>query len=411
MFCRKCGASLVDGSRFCDKCGTEVYVEYSVQQHSSNPHTIENISSGPLSSHIKISQVQATSPTTHNANEVISTQIADASTTKSDTVANEVKITTKFGRNVKIIAAVLAVAIVLASILFGIPYTKYQKAKNLLEEGKYDQAIAEFSALGAFYDSSEMVNEPLYQKALFLFESADFKDAYVILEDLNGYKDSKAKLDKCIYSWASNSLALGSETFAKSFEQTVELSNENYATVYETIIRNINSHEDFFYWFNTQKSAVVYSLLKTLPTTYEDTSSLLKFFKALANGDSELILTYIEEKSGLLKSLWYLNFVKNCLTDDAIMPIFLEGYWTTSDNSYYLNFYEDEDEIICSEFTLPWVSQPKGTEHYDIQSSIYVWADEDFNELAKVFKITVVDFDTIKVFCYKDNKTYTLFRN
>ena len=74
-----------------------------------------------------------------------------------------------------------------------------------------------------------------------------------------------------------------------------------------------------------------------------------------------------------------------------------------------MNFYEDEDESTYSEFDLPWVPEPYGTKYYCIEDLIYYWDDDD-SHLAKVFRFEMLDFDTMEVYCYKNNRTYTLYR-
>ena len=79
-------------------------------------------------------------------------------------------------------------------------------------------------------------------------------------------------------------------------------------------------------------------------------------------------------------------------------------------NGYYLTFYEDENGGTYSNFDLPWVSKPAGTKYYNIKNQTYVWTNGESKELAKVFKFTVNDFNTISVFCYRNNRTYKLYR-
>ena len=68
----------------------------------------------------------------------------------------------------------------------------YNEASTLLEQGKYDNAIAVFNSLGNFTDSAEKIKECKYQKAFSLKNSGDKENASVIFVDLGDYRDSKS---------------------------------------------------------------------------------------------------------------------------------------------------------------------------------------------------------------------------
>ena len=95
---------------------------------------------------------------------------------------------------------------------------------------------------------------------------------------------------------------------------------------------------------------------------------------------------------------------------DEALYYFLESYWTTSNGYYYMNFYENSNGGTTSDHTLPWVAQPYGTKYFEIIDSVYCWAN-DSGPLAEVYRIEIIDYDTLEVYCYQDNQTYTLYRN
>ncbi len=74
----------------------------------------------------------------------------------------------------------------------------YETAKTLMEEGKYDQAVSAFEALGNYQDSAEqMENAQLavdYEKATALLESGKYEEAISAFEALNGYQDSESQI-------------------------------------------------------------------------------------------------------------------------------------------------------------------------------------------------------------------------
>lgn len=100
-----------------------------------------------------------------------------------------------------------------------IPSYDYRNAVDLMEEGKYHEAIAEFRALQGYKDSDEKIleceaalNEVVYVNAVKIMDDGHFDDAIAVFESLHGYKDSKDLIVKCMegkYNLAPSILAEG----------------------------------------------------------------------------------------------------------------------------------------------------------------------------------------------------------
>ena len=101
--------------------------------------------------------------------------------------------------------------------------------------------------------------------------------------------------------------------------------------------------------------------------------------------------------------------MKDFAQDDLMICAILTGYWETLDGSYNIEFYEKDDSISCS-YNLPRPTQPSNTAYYSIKSMVWVWTDKDDKVLTNVYRISFVNFNTIKVYCYSNSKTYTLYR-
>ena len=80
-------------------------------------------------------------------------------------------------------AAAVLVAAILVTTKVIIPNSKYNTAVKLLEEEKYDEAIAAFEELGDYKDAAEMKRETNYQKAAQLLESGNYDEAIAALYD------------------------------------------------------------------------------------------------------------------------------------------------------------------------------------------------------------------------------------
>ena len=267
-------------------------------------------------------------------------------------------------------------------------------------------------ALNPFGSLNENKNN--YEAACTALDNGNYKTAYEAFVALDGYEDSNDKIDDCIYEWIDYILDYGTASDAESFKNTVRLSSSHHSTIYTKITNEINAHNDFDYWDdywnNTDNATVIYNLLQALPSSYQDNTNLSRLFKVLSNGDIHPVADYIRDNKVFLESVWHLGFIQDFCKQDDMICAFLEGYWETADGNYYLNFYESDGGGTSSSYNLPWVAEPSGTVYFNIENLIYIYEDANGHELAKVYRFTITDFNTISVYCYKDSRTYKLYR-
>jgi len=78
---------------------------------------------------------------------------------------------------------------------------QYAEAVSKREAGEFDAAIALFTELGSYSDSSAQVQETenakAYTAAVLLMASEKYEEAITAFNALNGYSDSTAKIDEC----------------------------------------------------------------------------------------------------------------------------------------------------------------------------------------------------------------------
>ena len=144
-------------------------------------------------------------------------------------------------------------------------------------------------------------------------------------------------------------------------------------------------------------------MISLLPESYKDVKVYKQLFSARLNNDFSYFGNVWNE----------FPFLKEIVSNDAVIKDFLIGKWYTSLNSYYfdITYYFEMDDKYSTSHSLPAVDKPDGTKYYGIEDLIYCWKDADSNVLAKVFQFTIVDYDTIEVYCYRNSKTYTLYRD
>ena len=122
------------------------------------------------------------------------------------------------------IVAVVGIIVAIISIITYIPYSKYKDALALMEQGKYEEAIAEFGKISGYKDVDEKVQEcnkklaeieakrieDLYNNAISLKDQGKLRDALNIFYQLNDYKDSKTYFSDILKVIAvKESIALG----------------------------------------------------------------------------------------------------------------------------------------------------------------------------------------------------------
>ncbi len=119
--------------------------------------------------------------------------------------ARQSKRNKKIGLIVAAIAAVGIVIWILTANVF-IPNSKYNDAVDLMEAGKYEEAISAFEAMEGYKDSNNKIGEcntgireRNYNTALSLMEAGNYEEAIVAFEAMEGYKDSNDIILECRY--------------------------------------------------------------------------------------------------------------------------------------------------------------------------------------------------------------------
>ncbi len=72
---------------------------------------------------------------------------------------------------------------------------KYAAAVELFNAGKYEEAIAAFTALNGYKDCAVQITECRYAIAMELYNAGQYEEAIAAFTALNGYKDSTAQID------------------------------------------------------------------------------------------------------------------------------------------------------------------------------------------------------------------------
>lgn len=165
MYCHACGKQMPEGSRFCPACGVE------------------------------------TAPVLQQQN--ITQQSAGAQSSKPDSMQIPAPIVQPQKRKGIFLAggAVVLVAIIIAAVMIISKATKYQNAISLMESGKLDQAITEFTQLKEYRDSEDQIfecqNRIAYNQAAALKTQKKYEEAYELFNSLLNYTDAADQAQDC----------------------------------------------------------------------------------------------------------------------------------------------------------------------------------------------------------------------
>ena len=164
---------------------------------------------------------------------------------------------------------------------------QYAEAVSKREAGEFDAAIALFTELGSYSDSSAQVQETenakAYAAAVLLMASEKYEEAITAFNALNGYSDSTAKIDEC-------NTAILEREYQKALKLMTEEKYEESIKAFEAL----NGYSDSTTKINECKTAILereyQEALKLMnEEKYEES---IKAFKAL-NGyrDSDAQIT------------------------------------------------------------------------------------------------------------------------
>ena len=258
-----------------------------------------------------------------------------------------------------------------------------------LGEKDKDQLTEEISAKARYNEGVALYNQELYDEAAAKFAN--------ILD----YEDSRRYYFQCMTLSAEALLSQISNEIPGNLlnrlnkmknideEQTRIWCNSHQAEIYNCIKSN----------YDTEYSSVsTYVMLLNFIPNYQEANalkSLLDFQRGANIEEVKAYITYDFVKEGILKDI-----------DSA--QRFLKGSWTSG--SWYFTMAELEDGTCQTSYNLPWFDYG---DYYGIEDGVYfLYVDGSYEtDRRNMFRFTIISWDTISVYCYKDGSTYTLYRN
>lgn len=263
------------------------------------------------------------------------------------------------------------------------------EAGVLMEEGEYDSA--DLVLIGVDHpDKEELWNENRYRKAVDEIEQGDYYLAMLDLQVLveKDYSDADEKYNEARLGYAMQRIEDGN---MNGYEELLALVEEGYAPAKEELPKaqaKIYAYAQELYHNGEYMSANTYF---TLIPDYSD-----------AEKYQDLILAHYY---GLpLEDLWELRDFEDAdeaLLSQYYLSEFLMGTWKTSNGSYYFTMGSD----YTTSYNLPYYDGPQ----YYIENGVFVL--EQYNGTTQnMYRFTIVNWNQITVYCFKDGSTHTLYR-
>lgn len=224
MICSKCGAVLKDTAKFCSFCGTKIEEQADFQEESENVSSNENVyargsesvryglpNDGDPAAE-KLSEEAETKPAESLYTAEQEKQTAFPDNISAETEKNGGGITEKPKRSGggkklgAIIAAVIAVAVIGAGAAAYPshikPYIEYSGAVKAMNAGSYEEAAADFEALGDYKDSSAKAEEAYLALAESRMSGGDYDGALAVLDTVPDSENSQELRKKCLFGKA-----------------------------------------------------------------------------------------------------------------------------------------------------------------------------------------------------------------
>ena len=186
------------------------------------------------------------------------------------------------------LAACIALVVILIKVLA--PVSDYRKAVKMMEDGKYDEAIAAFEIMGDYKDSRHMIVQTLHNKACEQAKRGDYagaKATIALMENAGDTEEDRALIDDAKVV-CDDAVAVLVEKALESKEHPVDESKlvELYAEETEVVTAYCRNHPQECF-------TIAQILLKNGKNT--DAAALFKL--CIDEQDSKQYLAYLEGRS------------------------------------------------------------------------------------------------------------------
>lgn len=279
------------------------------------------------------------------------------------------------------------------------------EAQQLVNKNEFDKAFEIYDILQEenYPDVIHLKNAALYRKGIYLLrECEDFEMAKEIFQELDeaGYDGAKEMLNEVSYWWALS--YANKEDYLNAYKKMLEIKG------YSDSKELIDALEELVYlqgidYYRKGDYTNASKYFNALSKNYERVADYI----TLLGVRKTPILYYTDReiKSSVIQLIGFEDMNELILSRDEMACAFLFGTWKTANGS---NFFKiTYDDGYHAGYDLPRIDFGQS---YSIENGFYLKHDQNTNKEQKQFMITILSYDCIQIYAYKDGSSYTMYR-
>lgn len=278
-----------------------------------------------------------------------------------------------------------------------------------MDQRQYMEAKELYESIPGFLDSDVMELEALYRRAGQLADANDFTVGGSLYKWLaaRNYKDSAIKETETRYRSALY-LMYEKQDYLKAYKilKDSQYNDMNNISDIRNELKELLYVEAIIYYQDGQHDLAKERFVKG----YKDSDNYRFLIDMRTLRLSSNNYKYKDYVKKLIDMFYFADTSEVLLSTTSLATVFLHGTW--KGDGHYLTM---SDEYRCSH-SFPETFSGRAT--YSINDGIYSLRSEDatFDDIIsgklyhEQFHITALAPNCIEVFCYKNNKTYTLYK-
>lgn len=241
-----------------------------------------------------------------------------------------------------------------------------------------------------------------YIDAGIIFESGDYSNAVYAFENLDEYKKAGYMANKSKYYYAGQ--LAGKGDFEAAIEIYSNLPEDDFHEAdtkkYELLTKVYDEGVNLYHRNDYSKAEQKFKI--SIKDNYKESKPYYTLCK-LHNGE----VVFKEEFDFLIGNYFGLEDVSRVIFYGNIWGVyFLQGNWKTSDGDMYFKLDESGEATYNLPAIPPYDYCTIRNGMYMSYSSLVLWE----SKTKDIFKFTALGPDEIKIYCFENGETYTLYR-
>lgn len=283
----------------------------------------------------------------------------------------------------------------------------YREALALIEARQFDDARDKLRAMGEYANAYEMLAECDYQEALFLLEAGEREAAQALFERLalQGYGDAEEMIAEADYQEAVALHKAG--RLEESLRLLESIAAYEKAAIYLPSVRFSIYERAAELFTSTAAFNDSLSLFALIPD-YQDSGVYIDYLShcwRYVEEPGETLADFVRLKEEVFQEQIAFFDWELCRADllDFYIEHFLRGNWNGDGAYFHCIFFFDQGNIAY----LTDIPHERGRYAY-VEDLAYLTGDEaQWNEQ---MRFSVLDKNTIDVYCVQDGRVYRLTR-